>query len=156
MTCSLNQVERRLATVAAAATLEADASHREPVTVDTEIVFAGYRFSNGGQLLAVKLDQLVANLAVEVIVLRVAVIVFVNSAAPQVQLPQQACLHEFLKRTIDGCPGGLSLALVGQTVDEFVCVEVIVPLEDVLDQRLPWLGNPLAPALQVFLESLLR
>ena len=49
---------------------------------DAELMFAGDRVANGGHLVAMKLDQLVALLAVQVVVLRIAVVVLVDGAAP--------------------------------------------------------------------------
>ena len=109
------------------------------------------------QLVAVELDQLVAHLAVQVVVLRVAVVVLVDGPAAERHLPQQAGFDQLVERAVDGRPADL-LALVsaGEAVDQLVGVEVVVPLEDEVDQRPPLLRDPLAAALQVLLEPLLR
>jgi hypothetical protein len=45
---------------------------------------------------------------------------------------------------------------LGQSFDELVGVEVIVPLEDEVDERAALLRNAFSPALQILLEPLAR
>ena len=102
-----------------------------------------------------KLDQLVALRAVQVIVLRVAVVVFVNAPAAERHLPQQAGFDEFGQRPVDRRPADLlradEFAQLGQQI---VGVEMLVPGKHLLDDDPPLLRDPLPFALQIFFQTL--
>ena len=122
-----------------------------------EVVLAGDRVAEVGQLVAVELDQLLAHLAVEVIVLRVAVVVLVDGPAAERHLSQQARFDQLVERAVDGRPTDRAgFRLAGEAGHQLVGVEVVVPLEDMVDQDPPLLRDPLAAALQVLFEPLLR
>ena len=90
------------------------------------------------------------------IVLGIAVIMFVDRAAAQIHLAQQSRFHEFRQRTIDGGPAHASRSVLpGDFGDQLVGVEMFVPAEDMVHQRLPLLSISLAATLQKLLKSLL-
>ena len=60
------------------------------------------------KLIAGEFDQLVALGAVQMIVLRVAVIVFVNGAAAEDHFSQQAGFDHFGQRAVDGRPANFA------------------------------------------------
>ena len=62
---------------------------------DLEVVLPSHRVAKSLQRIAMKLDQGVAHLAIEVVVARVTVIVFEDAAAAQRHFLQQPCLHQF-------------------------------------------------------------
>ena len=140
-----------------AAAVVADAGDDQAVAGDAEVVLLGYGVADVRQFFAAEFDQLVAHLAVEMVVLRVAVVVLVNGPAAERHLPQQARFDQLVQRAIDRGPADfLVLVLAGVRVDEFIGIEMVVTLEDEIDQRPPLLRGPLAAALQILLEPLLR
>ena len=72
--------------VAGSAAGLASADDNEPVAVDAESPFPSDGIADFGKLVTVKLKELVADLAVQMIVLRIAVVMFVNGTPPQVHL----------------------------------------------------------------------
>jgi hypothetical protein len=153
----LDQILGRLAPMARSTALTANARDNQPVAGHSKVVLLTHGIADFRQLVAVKLDQFVAHLAIEVIMLRVAVVMLVDGSTAEGHFSEEARLYQLGERTIDGGPAdGASFRLAGQAGDELVGVEVIVPLKDVLDENPPLLGDPLATALQVFVEPLLR
>ena len=60
------------------------------MTSDAEVVFAADGVAEGLELFAAEFDELVADLAVEVVVLRVAVVVLVDGAAAERHFAEKA------------------------------------------------------------------
>ncbi len=139
-----------------AAAVVADAGDDEAVAGDAEVVFAADGVAEGLQFFAAELDELVADLAVEVVVLRVAVVVFVDGSAAEGHLAKEAGFDQLVECAVDGGAADfVAVFATAQAVDEFVGVEVVVAREDVVDQGPALLCDPLAAALQILLESLL-
>src|SRR3954452_19891 len=80
---SLDEVERRLPSVPLAAAVVAYAGDDQAVAGDAEIVFLGDGIAERLQFFAAELDELIADLTVEVVVLRVTVVVFVDGPAAE-------------------------------------------------------------------------
>src|SRR5262249_33146788 len=89
-----------------------------------------------------KFDHLPALLAVQVLVLRVAVVVLVKGPVPHVQTPQQTGVHEFGQRPVDGGPTHAEPGAL-HVVDQLVRVEVVVLSEDIQNHVALLLGVPL-------------
>ena len=143
--------------MAFAAAVAADAGDDEAVAGDAEVVFTGDGIAECGELFAREFDELVAHLAVEVVVLRVAVIVLVHSPVAERHLPQEAGFDELIEGTIDCGPANFFAVVAGRVgVDQFVGVEMVMPLEDEIDQCTALLGGAFATALQVFLKPFSR
>ena len=120
-------------------------------------MFAGDRVANLLQLLAGKLDQLVALLTVKMIVLRVAVIVLINGPARQIHFPQQPRLDHLGQRPVDGRPADLAMIdNLGQIGEQLVSVEMLMPQRDLLDDDPPLDRHSLSAALQELGEPLER
>ena len=83
---------------------------------------AAHDFVQGGVL---ELDHAAALLAIHVLVLRVAVVVFVEHARPQLQPPQQAGINQLGKRAVDGGPADLEACPL-HVVDQLLGIKVIV------------------------------
>lgn len=144
-------------TARGAAAIVADAEDDEAVAVDAELVFAGHRIANLPNLVAVKFDQFVALLAVQVIVLRIAVVVLVDGTAVERHFAQQARLDEFGEGTIDRGPAdAVPVAIFLQLGQERFGIEMVVVTEDMFDDGLTLLRRPLAAALQKLLEPFKR
>ena len=84
-----------------------------PVTIrrwpgHAELVFAGHGIAQANQLIAGEFDQLVALGALQMIVLRVAVIVFVHGPAAEDHFSQQAGFDHFGQRAVNGRPANLA------------------------------------------------
>jgi hypothetical protein len=152
----LDQIQRRLAAVALRAAVVAGASDDQAMAAGAEFVLGRDRVAELLQLLALKLDELVADLAVEVVVLRVAVVPLVDAATLEGHRPQQARLDQLGQRAIDGRAADLpALFFLGQHREHVVCVKVVVVAKDQIDQITPLLRGPLAAALQILVKPLL-
>src|ERR1051325_3435887 len=98
-----------------------------------------------------------ALLAVEMIVLRVAVIVLEDGAFAEIDAAQETRVHELVERAIHGRPADAE-ALHLHLVDQLIGVEVIVLAEDVSHHVALLRGEPLRtrPARQVLAEFFFR
>src|SRR5688572_15589118 len=79
----------------------AHARHDQPVAGDAKLVLPGDRVADADQVAAFELDQLVADRAVQVVVVGIAVIVFIDAAAAKVHFHEQPRLDQLRKRAID-------------------------------------------------------
>lgn len=152
----LNQIERRLAAIFFGAAIAADSRDDKAVARYPKTVFASNRLANRLEFFAMEFNQLIAALAVQMIVLGVAVIVLVNAPTAQAHRPQQAGIHQFVERTVnsrsaDSLPVNLSAA-----ENQLVGIEMVVPLENVIDKLQPLLRNPFALALQILHKPVAR
>ena len=135
----LDQIERRLTSVAFSAAVAADAGDDEPVAGDAEIVLSRHGIAKIGERFAAEFDQLVANLAVQMVMLRITVVVLVNGPAAERHLSQQACFDELFQRAVKRRPADLlSLVSDGERLDQLIGVEMVVPLEDEFDGDYLW------------------
>ena len=91
-----------------------------------------------------KLDHLAALFAVQVLVLRIAVIVFVERPRSDLQPAQQARVDELGERAIDRRPADADAGLF-HVVDELLGVEMVVLAEDVMDHVALLAGEALRP-----------
>jgi len=82
--------------------LVADTLDNQPMTANSETMLTSNFIAKLCELLGLKFKQLMASHAVEVIVSRVAVIVFVNAAPIQFKTAQQSSFHELFKRAVNG------------------------------------------------------
>ena len=122
-----------------------------------EVVFAGHGLANLFHFVAGELDQLVALLAVQMIVLRVTVIVLVDGPVVEHHLAQQAGIDQLGQGAIDrGAAYALPTHLLAQLLEQLIGVEMLVVAENPFDDDPPLLGDPFATALQEFLEPLER
>ena len=84
---TLNQINRStLALPQLLETVCADSGDNQPMAVDLELVVFGHFFAQFGERIAAKLEQLPALLAMQMVVLRIAVIVFVDGSARDAEL----------------------------------------------------------------------
>ncbi len=74
----------------------------QPMAGDVEVVLLGHPIAQLDQFVALKFDQLVATLAVEMVVLGIAVVMLVDGSASQFELPQQPGVDKFIERAVDG------------------------------------------------------
>jgi len=111
-------------------------------------MFAGHGIANSVQVGTLKFDQLIADRAMQVIVLGVAIVVFVDGSAAEGHAAQQPGIDEFVECAINGRPADLvAFGLLREIDNQLFGIEVIVPLEDMIDQNPPLLGDPLSLAL---------
>jgi hypothetical protein len=129
----------------------------QTVTSDAEFLFLGHAVAQFDEIVALEFEQPMALLAVEMVVLGIAVVVFVNGPAVQFEFPQQTGIHELGQGAIDGRTAYVSrFSLGGKLRNKLVGIEVLVMAEDILDQDPPLLGVPHPATLEVLRESLLR
>jgi len=134
--------------------LQTHPANDQSVRVDAELVFPGDGFAKLQQLVALEFDQLVAFGAVQVVVLRVAIVVFIHGTAVERHLAEQARIDHFRERPIDGRAADVFAVLGQQQIgQQLIGVEMLVPRSDLLDDDLALLRNPLAAALQKFLKA---
>lgn len=138
-----------------AGALFANARDDQPVASDAEAMFAGHFVAQFDELLVLEFEQPVALRAVEMVVLRVAVVVFIDGSTVEDELAKEPRIDEFPQRPIDGRPADVPLAAAGgKLFHELVGVEMLVPRENVIHQGQPLLRHPHAAALQVFHEPI--
>jgi hypothetical protein len=134
-----------------------NAGHNQPVSCDAEAVFAPHGVAQALQLVALELDERITHRAVEMVVLRVAVVVLVDGTAAEGHPPKETRFDQFVERAIHGRPAHFVAKLGPREVgDQLVGVEMVVSFKNVVDQRTTLLGDPLAAALEVLREPLLR
>lgn len=135
--------------------LAADSVDDHFVAFDPEPVSSGHFVADHQQFVALKLDEFTTACAVQVIVLRVAVIVVVNGAAIELKAIQQPRVDAFAQCAVDRRGADVVVfAASRQTFDEFFSIEVVVLAEDLSDQKLPLSRLPLSSGLEVFGETL--
>lgn len=106
-------------------------------------------------LFALKLNQRMTLDAVQVIMLRIAVIVFVHATAVEFETSEQACIDKLFQRAIDSRPTNvIGLALARQLVDQLIGIKVLVTTENLLDQVSTLVGAPQSATLQILFESI--
>ena len=103
-----------------------------------EAMLAANRVSQPLQLVALELDERVANRAVQMVVLRIPIVVLVDRPPAQIHPSQQARLDQFVQRAINRRPTDLlSQVEPRQIGDQLIGVKVVVPLENKIDERPP-------------------
>src|SRR5262249_53335021 len=115
-----------------AVTVVAQPANDECVAARLEGAFLADLANDRLQRRVLELDHLVALGAVEMLVLRVAVVMLEVSLGPELDTAKQAGVHQLAQRAIDGGPADVQL-LALQLVDELIGVEMTVPAEDVTD-----------------------
>src|SRR5262249_493650 len=99
------------------------------MTVGMEAVLAAYLADEGVQFGVLELDDRAASLAVKVLVLRIAVVMFIVHARPQFQATQQAGIDELRKSPINSCPADRQPRLL-HIVDQLFGVEMVMLAEN--------------------------
>ena len=139
-----------------AAAVVANAGDDEAVARNAEVVFLGDGVAEDLQFFAAELDELVADLAVEVVVLRIAVVVLVDGSAAERHLSEEAGFDELVERAVNGGAADfVAIFAAAQAIDQLVGIEVVVAGEYVIDEGPALLRDSLAATLQILLESLL-
>ncbi len=111
--------------------------------------------AKGLNLVALKFNELATDLAVQVVVLRIAVVVFIDGAAAEVHLSQEARIDQLGECAIDGGPAYFAVArLFRERGQQLVGVEVIVVAEDLLDDHPARLSVALSFGPQILLKPL--
>lgn len=131
---SLYQIERTRSPMAFRAAFLADAGDDQAMPRHAEAVFAADGVADALQFVALKLDERVAHRAVEMVVLRVAVVVLVDGPAAKGHPAEEACFDKFVERAINGGAADFVSQFSPREVsDQFVGVEMVVPFEDMVD-----------------------
>jgi len=137
--------------------LAADAGDDQAVPGDEEPVLAGHGITNLLQLLAVEFDQLVALLAMQVVMLRVAIVMLKDPPAAQIHTPQEPRIDHFTERPVDSWTADLpGTDLVSQISDQVVGIKMLVLPKDLLNDHppLPRIAHPLT--LEILFEPIER
>ena len=117
----------------------------------------GDRLAQGGQRLGLEFDQRVALLAIEVIMLRIAIVVLVDRPATEDHIFEQPGIDQFGERAVDRRPADTAgRRRLAQMQNQIVGVKVLVPRKHFVDDHPPLLRNPFPPAGQKLFESLHR
>jgi hypothetical protein len=133
-----DQIQRARASFGPVALL-ADAMDDQPVSEHSEMMFASHGVADLLEIVAAELDQLVAFLAMQVIVLRVTVVVFVDFASLEIHLTQQPRLDQLGECAIDARSARrLSPTRLAQLREQIVGIEMIVTAEDLLNNESAW------------------
>lgn len=127
------------------------------MATDPKIVLSSHGVSQIQKLLALEFDQFPTLRAVEVVVLRVSVIVLVNSSSVELERAKKSGVDKFLESPIDGGTADVvRLAFPGKLIDQCIGIKVIMLAEDVLHQELALLGLPKTSALKIFFKAFFR
>lgn len=104
--------------------------------------------AKANDFIAGKLDQLPALGAIEVVVLGVPVVELVHAATVQFESVQKARVDELLEGSIY-CRSGdvVRRSARGELLDEQICIEMLVPIEDLFEQKFLLQCVPKAPSL---------
>ncbi len=107
------------------------------------------------QFRILKLEQFFATVTVEMVVLGIAVIMFVNAAAIEFKFPEQARIDEFVQGTVNRWPTDVTGATFGrQAIDQLIGIKMFVLGENFPDQRTALFRVSHPATLQIILESL--
>jgi hypothetical protein len=143
--------------LAGGAALGADAGDDQAMARHAELMLSSYGLAQPQQLIAGEFEQLVALGALEMIVLRIAVIVFVHGPAAENHFPQQAGFDHFGQRAVNRRPAHFAGSRgAAQVQEQLIGVEMLVPPGNLFDEDAALLGNSLAARLQKFLEPFER
>jgi hypothetical protein len=130
-------------------TVLADAIDDQSVAGDAEVVLAGDLIPQGDQSLVLELQQAVALGAMEMVVLRIAVIVLVDGPPVEHKLAEQPSVDKLRKRPIDRRPADVPrLPGLRQLLHQLVGIKVLVVAEDMVHQRQPLRRHAHPAALQ--------
>ena len=116
-------------------------------------------FEECGDVFVAKFDELAAFFADEVIVLRVAIVVFVDFAIVGAgDFANESGVFEFADGAIHGGAADAAAVAAGlcEACDDAVAVEVFVVGEDFADDGFAFLGEPFAARAEEFTEFLER
>jgi hypothetical protein len=91
------------------------------------------------------------------IVLRIAVVVFINSSAAEIHLVQQPGIDHLFERSVNRCTADIaSLWILLEIEEQLVRVEMLVTAGNLLDNYPALLCDPLSLGLQKLLKPLER
>ena len=137
--------------------LGTDAADDQRAAVGAELMLAGHVPQDRVECFTLELDHRPALLADEVVVEGVAVVVVEDGSRAEFDPPQQARVHQFRQRAVNGRAAD-ALARRLEFLDELIGVEVRVLGEDVVEQLALLLGEPLRlrTAGEIFAELALR
>ena len=116
--------------------LVAGSLDNKPVISHTESVGPSYLVADTDDLIACKFDKFPAFSAVEVIVLGVTVVQLVHAAAFEFEAVQQSGVYKFFKSSVDSWSRNVVRRAFGRKlVDQQICVEMLVAIEDLFEQE---------------------
>jgi len=122
-----------------------------------KLLLLGDFFEKFRNCIASEFDQFVTLGAVEMIVLRVAIVVFVNAASIKLETSQKSRVNKFFERPVNsGSRYVVEAPFARKLVHQLVGVEMLMVAKDPFDEKTPLLGVSLASALKVLLEPLDR
>ena len=133
----------------------ADTDDREPVPVHLEEMVGRHLASQFRQLFTLKLGQLATTLAIEMVMLRVPIVQFVDRFAADRKFPNQSRFQQLVQRPVDGrSADAIRLVSIGDQLDQFIGFKMLVPFVDAFEHRLSLLGEPFTTAVQELPKSL--
>jgi hypothetical protein len=120
---------------------------KKPMASNLKIVFLGYPRTQPGNLLTVELDQPIATLAIQMIMLGIAVVMFIDIPAAQGHFFQQASFAQLCQSAIDGWPRNLPTGdHLLEMFEEFFGIEVVMVAEHLFNNQSPLHRQPFAPS----------
>jgi hypothetical protein len=134
-----------------------DASHDKGMARHEKLVLFGNFAQDCFEIRALEFDHLFARLAVQMFVLRVAIIMFIAGALAKFDFTKETRINEFCEGAIDsGSANRESSFLHG--IDELIRIEMIVLAENVAHHVPLLLGVALGlgPSGQIFAELIFR
>jgi len=121
--------------------------YKKPMASNLKIVFLGYPGTKPGNLLTVELDEPIAALTIQMIMLGIAVVMFIDIPAAQGHFFQQASFAQLCQGAIDGGPRNLPTGdHLLEMFEEFFGIEVVVMTEHLFNNQPPLQRQPFAPS----------
>jgi hypothetical protein len=135
----------------------ADPGDDQAVTENAKPMTLGDGVAQLQKLVALEFEQLTTLLAVQMVVLRIAVVVLVYGSAIELEFAEQSGIHELLQRPIDRWPTDSSQGVLGRhLLDQRIRVEMFVMAKHEVDDLPALLGITHRLALQILVKPLLR
>lgn len=133
--------------------IRADAVHFQAVPVDAKTVLCSHAFDDFRHIDCRELNERIALTADEMIVFRIAVVVFVDfTAIRPSDPPQQAAIDHEIQCAIDGGPADRFAARRSEPLRELIGIEMLVVGKDFFGNPLPFMRQPLAFCREEFAE----
>lgn len=123
--------------------LIADSMNDEAMVFGSKSELLGDFLANFERVITREFDQLPAFRAIQVVVLRVAIIMFVDAPTVQLEHLQQARIYKLAQRAIDGRTRNIVWGpFLRQLLNQLIRIEMLVAIEYLFQQVLALFGVP--------------
>ncbi len=139
-----------------AATLGTDTTDYQPMAFDAKIVLLANGLTKRFQFCRMKLDQLLAFVAMKMVVLRITIIVLIDRASLETHLAKQTGLNHFAQRAIDRWPTDFLIPTLSELFNKIIRFKMLMPTENLLNQKPTLLRDALPATLEKLHKAIAR